>query len=88
MTNKKLWEEFEKILDNHRDEISHAANFPAIAQLVALFDKHTKKYVKEILPKNPYSEPMGNPDLGFPDHDMGKRQGYAEALSDIRGKGK
>jgi hypothetical protein len=56
----------------------------AILQLV---EEERQKWVEDLLkkmPKNPYPEPLGNPDLGYYDKDGEKRDTYNQALSEIK----
>ena len=83
MTHSELEKEIKQIMSPFDNgSVERTMRDEAIAQLLASIDKHTKKYVEEILPKRKKNKMLE----GKPDARYIVRTGYNQALSDIRKK--
>ena len=81
MTHSDLEKEIRIILGSRVDWVDQReAREKMIVQLLALIDKHTKKYVEEILPHGFKISPHHLPE------NIPWMKGYNQALSDIREK--
>lgn len=93
--DKILRDSFSYWLENRKDTISDEKlrefAIPLFKQFISkqitLAEKRgEEREFEELELKNPYPEPLGSSALGYPDNDEDKRDGYSQAIKDIKDK--